>query len=60
MDSLEELLDWVIQTMHCKADRMKALLKQVSQPVGLLNTEDALKLKADVVYEMDHLVNDSL
>jgi hypothetical protein len=35
MDNSNELLDWAIQTMQCKADRVKVLLERVLQPVGV-------------------------
>jgi hypothetical protein len=60
MDNSNEILDWVIQLMWHKADRVDALLEQVVQPVGSLSPEEVMKLNADVVDEMDHLVHDSL
>jgi hypothetical protein len=46
--------------MWHKADRVEALLEQVVQPIGSLSHEEVMKLNADVVDEMDHLVHDSL
>jgi len=60
MDSPKQVLDSAIQTMQRKAATVKALVKQVLQPVGYWSPEGVMKLKSDVVGEMDHLVHDSL
>jgi hypothetical protein len=60
MDNSNELLDWIIQTMQCKADQVKVLLERVLQPVGLLSTEEFMKLQTDVVDELGHLFHNSL
>jgi hypothetical protein len=60
MDSLKEALDWVIIMMERKVDRVKALFELVLQPKGSLSPEKVMKLKLDVVGEMDHLIHGSL
>jgi hypothetical protein len=46
--------------MEHKVNKVNVLLEQVLQTVHSLSPEDVMKLKADVVDEMDHLVHDSL
>jgi hypothetical protein len=60
INSLNEVLDWVIQTMQHKVERVNMLHEQVLQPTRSLILEEVMKLKVDVVDEMDHLVHDSL
>jgi hypothetical protein len=60
MDSLKEALDWVIIMMERKVDRVKALFELVLQPKGSLSPEEVMKLKLDVMDEMDHLIHGSL
>jgi hypothetical protein len=55
-----EVLDRIIKTMQHKMFRVKALLEQVLQPWCSLGVVAMMKMKVDVVEEMDHLVNDSL
>jgi hypothetical protein len=59
MDSPKEVLDWAIQMMKYKVDRVKALLEQVLQSICSLSFGEGMKRKSDVVGEMDHLVHDS-
>jgi DNA helicase IV len=60
MDSPKEILDWANQMMQRKADRVKALVEQVLQLVGSSSPKEVIKLKSDVVDEMDSLVHDLL
>jgi hypothetical protein len=46
--------------MHYKADRVKALLEQVLQPIGSLSFEEVMMVKSYVVGEMDHPFHDLL
>jgi hypothetical protein len=57
---LKRVLDWAIQAIQRKANRVKALVEQVLQPGRPLWHAAIIKLKTDVVEEMDDLVQDSL
>jgi hypothetical protein len=55
-----EVLYWAIQMMQRKVNRVKESLELVLQPGRSLGTAVIMKLKKDVVDEMEALVHDSL
>jgi hypothetical protein len=54
----KEVLDWAIQMMQCKANRVKTLVDQVMQLGCSICPTTIMKLKADVVDKIDELAND--
>jgi hypothetical protein len=55
-----KVLDWTIKMMSRKAFMVKVLLLQELQPRCSLHFIAMMKLKTDVMKEIDDLVNDSL
>jgi uncharacterized protein YeeX (DUF496 family) len=57
---LKDAMYWAIQTMQCKMNRVNVLLDQVMQLGRSLGYEHIMKIKANLMDEMEELVHDSL
>jgi hypothetical protein len=57
---LKGVMYWAIQTMQRKTNRVKVLLDQVMQLGHSMGHEHIMKLKTDLMDEMEELVHDSL